>query len=396
MIAEGLTIELLLAALAVAVFGTVLLSRRVTFPTALIVSSTKALIPLFHFAVFNDGTWLQQDDRVYFRHALEIKRSGYNFFNELFAEPGGDTVGTLVGSEHTIYYWWNVFSFHIFGEFYHSPVFMNVILTFLGGVWLARLASRLGFASDYCNALMIFFLLHWDVIVWSSFINLKDVLVVTMTIASMNLLLELGNKVSVKAVMGLAVLFGMFSMLRHYVPALLTCAFGAYMFVHARGALRGVMLAVVAALVLYFEPWETKYSSYISTSVSPFGSIRFLLMPQFWHVEPEREGFIFVPSIFHWMMFLPMIYGGFRLWFVDSKVHLLFFYFALIVAFYTFVPELQGTRQRFQLVYFIAWMQFHALWLFVHATQSTKGAEPLRDRGSPGYIRDARLSEGAL
>ena len=154
-------------------------------------------------------------------------------------------------------------------------------------------------------------------------------------------------------------------MLRQYLPPLLISAFLLSILTQLGGKKRAALLIAAGAVLIFFAPWETEHVDYFEFKFPLWDSIRFLLMPQFWNVEPEREGFIFVPSIFHWLLFLPMLYGGFRLWCDVPRARILFIYFTIMVLFYSIVPELQGTRQRFQLVFLTAWMQFHAVWILL-------------------------------
>ena len=41
---------------------------------------------------------------------------------------------------------------------------------------------RLGFSRGYIRGCLVFFLFHWELLVWSSLLNLKDTLVMTLTI----------------------------------------------------------------------------------------------------------------------------------------------------------------------------------------------------------------------
>jgi hypothetical protein len=89
-----------------------------------------------------------------------------------------------------------------------------------------------------------------------------------------------------------------------------------------------------------------------------------ILTPQPWNVESEYS-FLVLPAAFHWFFFLPTAVGGYLLWQRSKESILLIIYLFVVILFCSSFEELLGPRQRFQLVFVIAWMQFHFLWSII-------------------------------
>src|SRR5581483_1368055 len=104
---------------------------------------------------------------------------------------------------HVLYTWWNLLAQHLFGQHYYSSVFLNVLSTFVSGFVFVRILRLLNFPTAYQRGALIFFLLHWDVLVWSSFVNLKDILVMTLTVGASYFLLVAWMQRSVAHLLGL-------------------------------------------------------------------------------------------------------------------------------------------------------------------------------------------------
>ena len=82
--------------------------------------------------------------------------------------------------------------------------------------------------------------------------------------------------------------------------------------------------------------------------------------------------FLLVPSIFHWALILPSFIGAVLLWRRSRFERLLIIYLVLVIFLCSFVPEVQGPRQRFQVAFILARMQFEFFWNLILA--------PLRDK----------------
>jgi hypothetical protein len=97
-------------------------------------------------------------------------------------------------------------------------------------------------------------------------------------------------------------------------------------------------------------PWEL-----------PWGLPRFLLTPLPWRLAETNE-FQFLPSVLHLFFILPALAVVPLLWARGGAARLMLVHGALVVLLYAVVPDLQGSRQRYQIAHLFAWAQFHALW----------------------------------
>ncbi len=364
MMGQGLTSELVFAAAAVFVFGVLMTSRALGLGAALSTALIKSGLPLIYFAYLYRGEMLLKDDQVYFAYSTELFLRGFGPLNILLDPAGLEQIKAVVGSQHILYYWWNLLAFSFFGVSYYAPVFLNVALTFAAGAALMRYVRAAGFSCTYTKCFGIFFLLHWDILTWSSFFNLKDMLVLTLTILSLSWLAELGERLRLRPVLGLAGVIWCFSRLRYYLPLLLLAASAVWFAACLKQRRVFLLLIIGAGLAAAYAlgPESSGRDAHHIQLVLPFyPAIRFLLMPQFWTLQPN-EHFLFPATVMHWLLFGPLLFGAAALWGKGARCRLVLIYMAVLIAFYSLVPELQGYRHRLQLCFIIGWCQFEALW----------------------------------
>ncbi len=357
----GITSQLAFAAACIWIWGFALTYRRLGVPLALFVCTVKVGLTLMYFSYLYTGELLMKDDRVYHEYSVEMFDRGWGPLRMITEPEGWKEISILVGSGHYLYYWWNLLAFHVFGKFYYSPVFMNVGLTFVSGVVLARLVNLAGFSKNYERALTVFFLLHWDLLTWSSFVNLKDMIVLCLTICSIYCIAQLGRKISLRHFLLLALIFSLFSMLRYYLPVLIIVGAGLWFLVELKDRRVFLLIPVVILALVFLAPWATEDLSYVQLTLPLYPALRFFLMPQFWTLQPDEQ-FLFISSLCHWLLFFPLLYGAGVLWRRSTVTRLCLIYSMVTILFYSLVPELQGYRHRMQLTFIIAWCQFHALW----------------------------------
>lgn len=357
--AEGFTADLLLAALATAAFGFVMVVRQLSPATALPVSIIKAVVPLTYFALFFDGSWTFVDDVTYQMHGEEL-RLDYGPLSALLQEEGRAKLVELSQGRHFLYAWWNLLAQSLFGEHYYSAVFLNVLLTFFIGVVLFHLLGELGFSQAYQRGALVFFLLHWDVLAWSSLVNLKDVLVMALIAPTLYCLVIVRRRLRLLPLLGVA--FGLFVLtwLRYYIPFFLVGAFVVWVLLEGRFRWK-YLYAVLAGVAFLTLPLDWSALEYVQPGEIAFGLVRAPLTPQPWSIEDEYS-FLLIPSVLHWLLFVPMVIGGGTLWVRAAGARFVLVFLVLMMLFYAVVPELQGPRHRVQLTFAIAWMQFHFFW----------------------------------
>lgn len=357
---EGLTTDLFMAALAVGAVGFVLIVRRLSPVIALLVSVIKAAIPLTYFALFFDGSWTFLDDVTYQAHG-ETLRLDYGPLSALLQEEGRAKLIQLSDGRHILYAWWNLFAQSILGDNYYAAVFLNVLLTFFTGAVLFRLLGELGFSRSYQRGALVFFLLHWDVLAWSSLVNLKDVLVMALIVPTIYFLIRLRIRFGLLPLLGAATGLFVLTWIRYYIPFFLISAF--VVWVLLEGQFRWKYLsAALAGTAFLMLPLDWSALEYVRPEQIMLGLMRAPLTPQPWSIENEYS-FLLLPSILHWLLFLPMVIGAIALWARAAGARFVLVFVVLMMLFYALVPELQGPRHRVQLTFAIAWMQFHFFWL---------------------------------
>jgi hypothetical protein len=233
---------------------------------------------------------------------------GFNPFSMLFTHDGFDALWNAASrSRHLLYTWWVYTSEYVFSPEYYTPVFMNVVLTFVAGVILYKLCISEGFSRKYAKGLLIVFLLH-----------------MTLTIAVFGLAYPLIKNPSRDLknfirLIGLAIIIYTLTFLRFYIPVLLLGSIALFILFGRSGAQRYYTFAaivIVLIMIVIFTPliqFHIDKDIMFSGKEFLFGIIRFPLTPRPWSLEPAYT-FLFIPAILHWLMFIPAIIGGYSLW----------------------------------------------------------------------------------
>ena len=147
--------DLLLPTLLIAITSLVV-SFRITksMLSSIILALIKSGLFIVYFSYFFDGTFTFEDDITYINGGIKILDRGINIFN-IYDE--WQYIKMIGGGTHVGYYLYNAFAFSLFGEFYFSPVALNIIITIFIALVGTKLANREFKFSSYQNK--IFFLL---------------------------------------------------------------------------------------------------------------------------------------------------------------------------------------------------------------------------------------------
>ena len=124
-----------------------------------------------------------------------------------------------------------------------------------------------------------------------------------------------------------------------------------------------LLLPFISLIIFFIFPWGQYELMYLKPDTLLFGLIHFSLTPQPWSIE-DNYSFLLLPSIIHWILFVPVLLAARILWQKSLLSRLLLIYLLMVIIFYALIPELQGPRHRVQIIFVIAWMQFHFLWIF--------------------------------
>jgi hypothetical protein len=356
-VTEGLTPELALAAFTVFVAGTLLLLRRLGPAAACTVMGLKVALSLAYFAALDSGGWRLLDDVTYAERSAELLAAGIGPV-EALTDP--DAFARLIGiakGHHFGYFVYNLAAQALFGDHYWSAVFLNGLVTCAAGLLFFRILGQIGLARAYHRAATVFLLLHWDLLAWSALLNVKDSVVLALTLwlftAGYDLILARRWTALVHVVAASGLLF----FFRWYVPVLFAAALGAWALTVLRGR-RRLILLVLAALA-GAAVWRARPPlDLVTTATLAPGMLRYYFTPRPWGLQPSYT-FLLLPATLHWLLTPVAARGALLLWRGLPRSRPLLLYLVVLMGFYALVPHLQGPRHRYQAVFVIALIQFY-------------------------------------
>ncbi|MFH0958720.1 MAG: hypothetical protein V1897_08460 [Pseudomonadota bacterium] len=351
------------------------------------IACLKAAIPTIYFVWFFDGTWTIADDLMYYYDSSSVAGLSYNPLDPTVLMDTITTVRMVAGSFHWLYYLWNVLAIRLFGDHYASPVFLNVALTFVGGWSLGRMASIAGFDQKYCKGLATFFLLHWEVLAWSSFLNIKDSLVMVMEIIFMASMMSvlLGKNIRDNLICVILTLSGL-AITRFYVVILFAANwFMSNMILTRKMTKFFLFLALCLAGILFAQTYfplvfsrlaiEDGIAKDVDTGNPIYQAIRFMIWPKpgvyFYEID-EGSGFATISHILHHIFFPFFVISFLRLSYRNKFFLPVAVFFFQVVFLYSIVPGNLGPRQRYQICWIFAWCQFDYIYTWWHTKQPQK------------------------
>lgn len=368
---QGLTTDLGVAALCTWLFGFYMARRSLSRVASFLLATIKVAIPTIYFGWYFNADWNFLDDVSYESQGRELLHLGYNPITTLTDPAGLAHLVMMSGGNHFLYGWWNVVGQFFFGEHYFAAVFLNVGLTFVAGYFLFQLVVISGFSVRYAKALLGFFLLQWEVLAWSSLINLKDILVMTLTVMAIYFIVQLYQRITPGRVAGLIFVVFVFLWIRFYITLDLVITIVLWVLI-GRNSKRKLLFVLLAGLmgvvvVRYLQFGElVRTAELFDVSEMAAGIFHMALTPQPWAIEPSYT-FLFLPSILHWVLFVPALVGCWWLWRSSRTAQLTLIYLLVTFSTYGSTDFLQGPRERVQDTFIIAWAQFHFLWVFCSA-----------------------------
>lgn len=362
----SLTPNLLLTALVAAAFSYLVIVRILPPLLSLAIVLFKFTLPTIYFAWFYTGQWNIIDDITYLERAIQLIESGYSPWMILTPE-GIQILMTTADSQMFLYYWWNMVAMTLFGKHYYAPVFLNVTLTFVTGVVFAEILRNLEFQYSYRKWAVVFGLLQWNLVAWSSFLNVKDILVIFLTMVGIFGLLKAfdysdNNSAIPISLVCLTTSFLGFWWLRYYIPFLMISAAIGWIVLHKSKPIfyvSAVSLVFPAVVVFRKSLWALDW---IEPGLYAYGLIRFILTPRPWGTTVNYS-FLVIPAFIHWIVLVPASVGALYLFRTSKKSRFILFYSFIVLSFYAIVPELQGPRHRLQLSVIWGWWVFHGGWV---------------------------------
>ena len=388
--AEGLTNALLFESLIIGLLAAIVAWRCLPLKIAVGIATVRVTIPVIYFAWYFDGSWTFLDDWAYFGHGSELLQKGHTPWTVLLVPEAFEQLQSLSGGNHILYGWWNVLAQYLFGEFYYAPVIMNVLLTFVTGAFLFKTLSVLEFERSYCQFATGFYLLHWDIVAWSSVLNLKDVLVQLLTVVSLYCTVAFVRQRKVRFLCGFLVVLQLFFWIRFYVPLLILISVAIWLITQWRDNRKYLFIPFALLPIFLALPLIEDHLQILDLNTLLFNTLRFVGMPLPWQVE-ETYTFLIIPSIMHWVFLFPSCIGLWYLWRCSNLSRLYVIYFALAVALYATSEDLLGPRQRFQIAFVFIWGQAHFLWMMRPARYPARTALARRDH----FVGPRRQLSGA-
>ena len=331
------------------------------------IATIKTALFILYFGVYFDGTYTSHDDGNYLITGQRL----YQLFSGDISLIGLSQIQNIVGGAHIIYNLINAIAFLLFGEFYFSPVVVNIIVSALTSVVSVTIIKQQKIIQEpQLKYFFLFFCLHPELLSWSTVFNGKDTLVLFVNVLLLYSvsLLTLRKRMAALFTGFLAVLALLH--LRFYVPLIFGLAFSVHLIICEKLSLKKVLsFWLVGSIFLYFVvPWGSLgyvADLYAGSFVNPLiGAVHFMLTPRPFFTD-KIHGFLNFASIVNWILFpafLIGIYAGIKS--RNRFIDFLFIYLLMFVMFYAGFYALNGPRHRLQLLLAISTFQFIGLrWL---------------------------------
>lgn len=325
-------------------------------------ASIKAGVFFLFFSAFFSGSVTGADDAYYLNTAFKLAQANFKFL-DIFMHRA--KLMGIAESAHIFYPVYNYYAIKLFGNFYFSPVVVNILLT-LPIAYLGMRISRIGldFSKRQATLFFYFLLLHPDILSWSSVFNGKDTLVLLCHAFLLFAFLKYyhGRKLY-PIIISIFVIFILLG-LRYFVPILFALSFLLFSLFYNRKGFKLKYLIVSFAIFSFF--WIKQYQGFphaieliSSTFINPlYGLIHFMLTPIPFQLDAVYK-FLFLSSLFHWFCFPFLLFGIFIIFKKQYPFgKFLLIYFFTFVLLYSVFEGLQGARQRYQLNMAIAIFQF--------------------------------------
>jgi len=343
---------------------------------ALLIATIKTSFFILYFGFFFDGTYTTGADD---EHYLSTGYKLYLFFLDGSSEVTINNIKNIVVGSLFIYNILNAIAFLLFGVFYFSPVVINIIISAAAAVISVKIIKQQQILHGrHLNYFFLFFVLHPELLSWSTVFNLKDVLVLFMHVL---LLYSVSLFVLQKKMAALFIGFGatvILVALRFYVPFIFGLSFLMYIITGMKLNFKKVITfgTSISLFLLFVVPWDyLTYSldAYKNSMINPLtGVVHFLLAPRPFFTD-EIYAVLNFASLIHWLffpMFLIGIYVGLKP--KNKFIYFLVIYLLTFVLFYGSFEFLNGSRHRLQLLFVFSVFQFIGLKWFIRQISPRK------------------------
>lgn len=335
------------------VVGALVLGLIVPRSIAITIMTIKLLLVVLYFVYFADGSWFYGgDDSGFFERGLKLYETGRN---PITIWTHGEAYHLKIANPSlSLIYFHNYLSLWLFGPYYHSPILLNLILSNITVLFLARILAEVYRERRISTFFVTFASLHWTTLVWHSFLNLKEPFVALLLSGLVYLILILRRK-KVLASMALVFFVLLSQRIRFYLPVFV---FGGILFAQIQPLVRAALrkpLLVGAATMLFLITVGVFAQSEVRLFIKladlpgfPYEVIHFVLQPAPWKIT-EPAGYLQLPSILHWIMFVPALIGGYALWQKGFGGRVVVGTVVAGIAFYGLIDVIASTRHRMPL-----------------------------------------------
>ena len=324
----------------------------------------KVLFYLIYFTFIFDGSQTFLDDLTYLdkgKKILDLKFDSVNYFTEV--------VNIVQSNTHFLYPMINSFAIYLFEPEYFAPVALNVAFSFFTGLLLFKHLYKGN------NRYLIFFFvfLNPTIITWSSFFNLKDTLLLFLTVV---------NFISIKFYkinFNKFLLFFLPSLILIYFLRSYYCyiIFVALIFIIFKNFNFSKITLLILILVILFisnDNVQNIISLYITSlnkifSFSIYNFVKFFFTPIPFNTTGTYKFLDFV-QIYHYLM-IPFFLFGYLLnfiLFITNKLNIyeifILICFTLFMILASGMEIINGPRHRYQMEAFFIIYQYKGIIYF--------------------------------
>jgi hypothetical protein len=364
------------------------ISSRISFKLAAVLITIKFLIVATYFGIWSDGTWfIGGDDQGYFETGLILLQTGYSPLDIWFSPEG-----KYLLSAHTsvaLYRWWNMLWLYLIEPSYFAPVMANAFVSVLSACLFDSILRISGYARRFRAGFLAFFLLHWDIVAWTSFLNIKEALIVFLLLLLIRSVLQIGNRQYIVINLSLiAMCVILFQGIRFYYPILIGVAVSLYWLSKTpRPVITvGALLVVGVGLAWFYGNYLDLVQELVKVNQVGRGIGRMLFSPLPWKIS-DPATYLIPGSILHIALLPGAVFGAWQLLKSSSQTRLIVLVVIVGLAFYALVPRLGSPRHRAPMM--ALWTLFEYQFIFVlimgwvraRATSALSGLSPKIGQG---------------
>lgn len=336
-----------------------------------------SIIKVFLYFYFQNNNLITiGDDMSYFNFAKKLNDNNITIINFIFEL---DKVFNIVSLDSAIgYYLINLSAFHLFGEYYSSPVALNIIICILISYFSTQLFLKENLLSaDNYKLFYIFISLNPIILTWSSILNVKDMFVMLLTLCLMYGSSLFFEKKYLKSF--LLILFSSIFLFytRYYLPVIFILTLF-LVWITSRKNLKSTFLIISSLVVIFF--FYNSAIMGISAEIQKYpynaflGVIRMLLTPVPFSIS-EQYDFLFFSSIYKFLIFPMLILGIISSYLKFSKIKffkIVIFYLIILLILIGSYEKLQGPRQRLQIEFLLIYFEFIGLLILAKSIKLIK------------------------